>query len=356
MTDRGAIFSGTEPPPPHLALDLGALQAYLREQIALPAPLEAAKFKGGQSNPTYLLSSGTLRFVLRRRPPGTLLESAHAIDREYRVLTALATSGVPVPRPYLYCDDERIIGSAFYLVDYIDGRVFWDAELPGVASADRAAIYDNMNTVFARLHSLDVATLGLADFGRSGDYCARNFARWAKIYEQSKLIDIPEMDWLIAHLPQALPRDESTALIHGDFGLYNAIVASDGTELRAVLDWEMATLGDPFVDLAHHLRAWWDVPDPNGAATSLAGQDLASLGVPGMDDYIRRYCERRHLAVPDMRFYLAYAQFRYAAMIQGILKRVETGSISTRRVLHRQERVVEIAKLSRQTLEQGGPR
>ncbi|MET0988495.1 MAG: phosphotransferase family protein, partial [Steroidobacteraceae bacterium] len=295
MTNRGAIFTGTEQPPPQLALDLQALHTYLADRVpGVREPLQAAKFKGGQSNPTYLISSGARRFVLRRRPPGKLLESAHAIDREFRVLEGLKSSGVPVPQPFVYCADESIIGSQFYVAEYVEGRVFWDAELPGVdAAEERSAIYSNMNAVLARLHSLDVAAVGLDDLGRSGEYCARNFARWSKIYEQSKLVDIPEMDWLREQLPRAMPSTETSTLIHGDYGLYNLIVHPTRADVMAVLDWEMATIGDPLVDLAHHLRAWWDLPDANGAATTLRGQDLDALGIPTMQQYIDQYCQQR---------------------------------------------------------------
>jgi aminoglycoside phosphotransferase (APT) family kinase protein len=245
-----------------------------------------------------------------------------------------------------------VIGSAFYVVDHCEGRVFWNAELPGLTATERGAIYDQMNALLARLHDLDYAALGLGGFGKAGGYIARNLARWSKQYQQSKLVDIPDMDWLMRALAERLPAAEKMALLHGDFGLYNLIVHPTRPEIVAVLDWEMATLGDPLVDLAHHVRAWWDPPDPvNFSATSLIGFDLAALGIPPMEDYIARYCERRRIApVPNMRFYIGYAQFRYAAMVQGILKRASEGTHSGRKVLHRQERVIEIAALARRTL------
>ncbi len=353
MTDRQTTFSGTEAPPAHLAIDEKALANYLGKHLdGMAGELEIAKFKGGQSNPTYKISSRDRSVVLRRRPPGKLLESAHAIDREYRILSAMSKAGVPVPAPYLYCADESVIGSQFYVVEFHDGRVFWNADMPGVSPKDRSAIYDSMNALLARLHDLDYAALGLGDFGKTGDYVARNFARWSKQYLQSKLVDIPDMDWLMQALPQRMPESEQTTLLHGDFGLYNIIIHPTKPEVLAVLDWEMATLGDPLVDLAHHTRPWWDPPDPvGGSATSLIGMDIDALGIPTMQDYVDRYCRRRNLSpVPDMTFYIGYAQFRYAAMVQGILKRAADGANASRKVLHTQQRVFEIAAIARATL------
>jgi aminoglycoside phosphotransferase (APT) family kinase protein len=351
--DRQSLFSGTEQPAAHLKLDAAALEAYLHEPLlGFKGPLEIVKFKGGQSNPTYRISGGDRRIVLRRRPPGRLLESAHAIDREYRILSALHAIGFPVPRPHLYCADASVIGSEFYVVDYCEGRVFWNADMPGADRRTRETVYDEMSRLLARLHSLDVAALGLADFGKRGGYAARNLARWSKQYIESKLIDIPDMDWLMAALRERLPPEQRSVLLHGDFGLYNIIVHPEEPRILAVLDWEMATLGDPLIDLAHHIRAWWDPPDPiNGSATSLVGLDLAALGIPDMTAYVARYFERSGTAPVDMRFYMGFAQFRYAAMIQGILKRAQQGINASRRVLHTQARVVEIAALARRTLE-----
>jgi aminoglycoside phosphotransferase (APT) family kinase protein len=354
MTDRQLLFSGTEQPPAHLAIDANALARYLSRHLdGISGPLEIVKFKGGQSNPTYKITARDRTYVLRRRPPGKLLESAHAIDREYRVLSALSRVKFPVPQPHLYCDDDGVIGSAFYVADFHEGRVFWNAEIPGADSVCRAALYDEMNALLVRLHELDVAALGLGDFGRTGGYAARNLARWSKQYVESKLIDIPDMDWLMETLPKRLPGSESTTLLHGDFGLYNIIVHPSKPEILAVLDWEMATLGDPLIDLAHHVRPWWDPPDPlGGSATSLIGRNLKELGIPDVDSYMSRYFGRRpSMPAADMTFYIGFAQFRYAAMVQGILKRTQAGINSSRAVLHSQRRVVEIAALARRTLQ-----
>jgi len=355
MTDRQTLFSGTEAPSAHLAIDAQSLGRYLNRHLeGMSGPLEVVKFKGGQSNPTYKISGRDKSYVLRRRPPGQLLESAHAIDREYRVLSALSKGQFPVPHPHLYCADESVIGSAFYVVDYQEGRIFWNAEMPGMDPGQRAAIYDRTNALLARLHDLDVDALGLGDFGKPSNYIARNLARWSKQYVQSQLVEVPDMDWLMKTLPERLPRSESTALIHGDFGLYNIIVHPTNADVVAVLDWELATLGDPLTDLAHHLMPWWNPPDRvGGSATSLIGFDLGELGIPSMEDYIALYCQRRGLsAIPDLTFHLSYAAFRYAAIVQGILKRAKDGANSSRKVLHTQDRVFQIAATARRTLSQ----
>jgi len=350
-SSRQALFSGTEAPSEQLRLDVAALGPYLASTLeGLGEDFSVEKFRGGQSNPTYKLT-GARTYVLRRRPPGPLVPSAHAIDREYRVIGALAGAGFPVPHPYLYCDDESVIGSSFYVVSYCPGRVFWNAELEGLAGVERSAIYADMNVRLAQLHSFDVDALGLGDFGPRSGYVTRNLARWSKVYRQSELVPIADMDWLLEQLPSLVPPDERLCLVHGDYGLYNLVVARDGPRIDAVLDWEMSTLGNPWVDLAHHLRAWWEPADPNGAATSLQGCDLAALGIPSLEEYVTAYCRRSGASEPPYwRFYLGFAQFRYAAMVQGILKRASIGTASSRTVLHRQERVAQIAALARATL------
>jgi aminoglycoside phosphotransferase (APT) family kinase protein len=351
--DRQALFDGTEAPQGHLVLDLERLAGYLRPRLqGIEGPLSATKFKGGQSNPTYLLSSGAHRWVLRRRPPGALVQSAHAIDREYHVLGAVRGARVPVPETYVYCEDESIIGSQFYIVAYVEGRLFWDADLPAVAPAERTALYLAMADELARIHSLDFTAIGLAGFGGSGAYTARNLSRWSKIYNQSRLEDVPDMDWLMAELQVRLPADEPVTLIHGDYGLYNIMFQPDRPEVAAILDWEMATLGNPWVDLAHHVRAWWEPADDSGSATSLAAHDLDALGIPSMEQYIGLYAAKCGLDVPaDLGFYLAFAQFRYAAMVQGVLKRAASGTASNRTMLHTQDKVHRIARLARQSLD-----
>lgn len=353
MADRQEMLSGTEAPPEHLALDTQALGAFLVPRVeGLGSDFRVEKFKGGQSNPTYKLIGQDRSYVLRRKPPGQLLASAHAIDREYRVTKALADAAFPVPRPALYCDDESVIGSAFYITEYIDGRVFWNAELPGVAKADRAAIYDSMNAYLADLHQLDYKALGLGTFGKETGFTARNLKRWSTIYEQSKLVEVRDVDWLMQALHDRLPRDEPTAILHGDFGLYNAMVHPVEPRIVSALDWEMSTLGNPYIDLAHNMRAWWEPPGfAEGSATTLEGRDLDDLGIPSLDAYVESYCRRAGIgSVPHFDFYLGFVQFRYAVMIQGILKRASIGTGVNRRVTHTQERVAVIAALARKTL------
>ncbi|MFN3389867.1 MAG: phosphotransferase family protein, partial [Allosphingosinicella sp.] len=314
---RQEMFAGTEAPPEHLRLDLERLRAFLAPRLdGLDGPLDAVKFKGGQSNPTYRLTWPGACYVLRRKPPGELLASAHAIDREYRVLEALSAAGIPAPRPFLYCADTGVIGSEFYIAEHVEGRVFWDADLPGVDPAGCAAIYRDMSRTLAAIHDLSPEAYGLADLGAPNGYLQRNFARWARNYSASKLVDIPDMDWLLETVGGLLPEGAPSTFIHGDFGLYNLIIHPTETRVRAVLDWEMATIGDPLVDLAHHLRAWWEPPYPGGAATSLHGLPLEQLGIPSADAQVAAYCSVRGIPVPDLTPYVGYAQFRYAAMIQ----------------------------------------
>ncbi|RYE58998.1 MAG: phosphotransferase family protein [Rhizobiaceae bacterium] len=353
--DRQALFSGTEAPPAHLALDLRALERYLQGRLpGLDGPLAAEKFRGGQSNPTYLLSCGDRRWVLRRQPPGKLMPSAHAIDREYRVIAAMARAGIAVPAVHLFCEDAEVIGSTFYIVDFVAGRLFWDAELPKLAPDERTAIYRTMVESFAKIHMVDVAAAGLSDFGASVGYAARNLSRWSRIYDEARLADIADMDWLATELRERLPDEGPATLIHGDYGLYNILFHSERAEVSAILDWEMATLGNPWIDLAHHLRAWWEPKDESGSATSLAGFDLASLGIPTMEDYVALYAAARGIEPPrHFAYYLAFAQFRYAAMVQGVLKRAAIGTASSRTMLHTQDKVFRIAALARNTLESG---
>jgi aminoglycoside phosphotransferase (APT) family kinase protein len=350
MSKLQARFSGTETPPAHLALDGSRLEAYLADRQIAP-PIEIRKFKGGQSNPTYLIRTRDRALVLRRKPPGDLVPTAHAIDREFRAITALFAGGFPVPTPIEYCADRAVVGTEFYLVEYLEGRVFWDPSLPGISCGDRHAIYADANRWIARIHSADVDALGLADFGRGTSYAARNLRRWSDQYIASELVPVPDMHWLMQALVERLPINPPVSLIHGDYGLYNLIIHPTQPTVVAILDWEMATLGDPFVDLAHHLRPWWLAPDYDGEVPTLVGRDINMLGIPGMERYVAQYLQRRGIgAIPDMAFYLAYAQFRYAAMVQGILKRQSDGTGSNSRVMHTQQRVFDAAAAARKTL------
>ena len=309
-------------------LDLDRLAAYLRQQLPdFSGSLAAEQFAGGQSNPTYLLTAGDQRYVLRRKPPGVLLPSAHAVEREYRVIEALAHSGVPVPRVLLLCTDESVIGSTFYLMAFVEGRSFWDPSLPGMKPEQRAAIYDEMNRVIATLHSVDYAAAGLAGFGRPGQYLKRQIERWTRQYRASETERIDAMERLIEWLPAHLPEADETSLVHGDYRIDNLIFHPSEPRVLAVLDWELSTLGHPLADFAYHCMTWRVSPEE---FRGLKGHDLGELGIPAEDAYVRAYCERTgRTTLPDWDYYLAFNMFRMAAILQGILARALQGSAAS---------------------------
>lgn len=323
-------FTGTMPVQDRHRFDAARLEAYLRERVkGLAGPLTVEQFKGGQSNPTYRVTAGTRSYVLRRKPPGKLLPSAHAVEREYRVLTALRDTGVPVPRTYCLCEDETIIGTAFYVMGYVDGRVLWGPALPAMDNAERAAIYDEMNRVIAALHRVDYAAVGLAEFGKPGNYFARQIARWSKQYRASETEPIDAMDRLIAWLPENIPASDETTLVHGDYRLDNLVFHPTQTRIVAVLDWELSTLGHPLADFAYHCMSWRIPPGP---FRGLGGIDLGTLGIPAEGDYVATYCRRvgRGSIDPDhWDFYLAYNMFRAAGIAQGIMGRVVDGTAAS---------------------------
>ena len=331
-------FIGTRPVSEQHAFDTGALGAWLSRHLAdFAGPLTVEMFKGGQSNPTYKLITPARSYVMRAKPGpvAKLLPSAHAIEREYAVMSGLAGTGVPVPRMFALCEDESVIGRAFYVMEFMQGRVLWDQSLPGLQPAERAAIYDEMNRVIAALHTVDFAARGLAGYGKPGNYFERQIGRWSKQYQASVTQPITEMDrlidWLPAHIP-ASARDEGlTSIVHGDYRLDNVIFHPSEPRILAVLDWELSTLGHPLADFSYHCMAWHIPP---GTFRGIGGVDLASLGIPSEQDYIHRYCERTGLATPeqlapDWNFYLAYNMFRIAAILQGIAKRVEAGTAAS---------------------------
>ncbi|MBG6082808.1 aminoglycoside phosphotransferase (APT) family kinase protein [Rubrivivax gelatinosus] len=331
-------YTGTRPMAASHAFDVAALERWLAHELpGFQGPLSVEQFKGGQSNPTYKLVTPGGAWVMRSKPgpAAKLLPSAHAIEREYRVMQALAATAVPVPRMVALCEDEAVIGRAFYLMDFVAGRVLWDPALPGMSPAERAAIHDEANRVIAALHTVDVAAVGLADYGRPGNYFERQIARWSKQYQASVTEPIAEMDRLIDWLPQHLPagaRDErQVAVVHGDFRLDNLVFAPDAPRVVAVLDWELSTLGHPLADFSYHCMAWHIPP---GMFRGLGGLDLAALGIPSEADYLRRYCERTgrsdaEALMADWNFYLAYNLFRLASITQGIAKRVVDGTASS---------------------------
>jgi aminoglycoside phosphotransferase (APT) family kinase protein len=330
--DRQSAFSGTKEVAQPLRIDEARLADYLARTLdSFAGPLSIKQFKGGQSNPTYCLDTPKRRYVLRRKPPGKLLPSAHAVDREYRVISALRAQGFPVAEPLLYCDDESIAGTAFYLMAFVDGRVFWEPQMPGSAPAERAAVYDAMNDTLARLHSFEPDKIGLADFGRGENYVARQVDRWSKQYRASETEAIGDMERLIEWLPNHIPPALATRLVHGDYRLDNLIFDTAAPNVRAVLDWELSTLGDPLADFSYHLMAWHMPHSDSAAGTgSLVGHDLAAFGIPAIADYVARYRERTGLDPrPYLAVYLAYNFFRIAAILQGIIGRVRDGTATS---------------------------
>ena len=322
--DRQQAFSGTTASD----IDAAALEAYLARHIdGFSGPLTLARFKGGQSNPTYKLSTPKRAYVLRRKPFGKLLPSAHAIEREYRVTDALARAGFPVARPLHLCADDSVIGAAFYVMEHADGRVFWEPHAPGLSGADRAALFDSLNATIAQLHGFDPAAVELGDFGKPQGYVARQIKRWSEQYRASETETIPEMDKLIAWLPGVCPADSGAAIVHGDFRLDNCIVHPTEPRVIAVLDWELSTLGDPLADFTYHLMQWFMPVSETGAGVgSLLGHE-GELGVPAIDTYIADYCRRTgRSGIPELDVYMAYNFFRLAAILQGILGRVRDGT------------------------------
>ena len=330
--DRQQAFSGTKDAAPALALDAARLENYLAQNVrGFSGPLTCKQFKGGQSNPTYMLETPRRRYVLRRKPPGKLLPSAHAVDREYRVISALYAQGFPVAEPVVYCADESIAGTAYYVMDFVDGRVFWEPQMPGSDPAERSSVYDAMNATIARLHAFDPAAIGLSDFGKGENYVARQVDRWSKQYRASETEKIEPMESLIAWLPQHIPPAQPVRLVHGDYRLDNLIIKRDAPDVAAVLDWELSTLGDPLADFTYHLMAWHMPASESAAGTAtLVGHDLGALGIPPMADYVDDYVARTGLDPrPHLATYLAYNFFRIAAILQGIIGRVRDGTATS---------------------------
>ncbi|MBA2960902.1 MULTISPECIES: phosphotransferase [Ramlibacter] len=337
-------FVGTRAVGDQHAFDTDALTAWLEKNLpGFQGPLSASLFKGGQSNPTYKLDTPSRSYVMRAKPGpvAKLLPSAHAIEREFAVMTGLAGTGVPVPRMFCLCEDESVIGRAFYIMEFMQGRVLWDQALPGMAPSEREAIYDEMNRVISALHTVDFAARGLAGYGKPGNYFERQIGRWSKQYKASAdgtgpmSQPIPAMeqlvDWLPANIPAAARDAGKVSIVHGDFRLDNLMFHPTEPRVVAVLDWELSTLGHPLADFSYHCMSWHI---PHGSFRGIGGLDLAALGIPDEDDYMRRYCDRTGLATvadlkADWNFYMAYNMFRIAAILQGIAKRVEAGTASS---------------------------
>jgi aminoglycoside phosphotransferase (APT) family kinase protein len=308
--------------------DDARLEHYLRDHMPdFHGPLIVRQFVGGQSNPTFMLETPAARFVMRKKPPGTLLQSAHAVEREYRIIKALAATDVPVPRVHLLCEDADVIGTAFFVMDFVDGRIMRDPVMPDSNPRERAACYDSMNDVLARLHKVYFRAVGLGEYGRPQAYVQRQLARWSKQYEASKTGEIPEMDQLIEWLNARIPADETT-IAHGDYRMENLIFHPVEPRVVAVLDWELSTLGHPLSDLAWASRAYYCPPGIDGVQ-SFQGMDLAATGIPSEQEFMAAYCRRvGRSSVPDLTFFVAFSFFRGAAISQGIAMRAKLGNAS----------------------------
>ena len=327
-------------------LDLSKLSDWMKKNVCdFSGPLSAEKFAGGQSNPTFKLSAGDRKFVLRRKPPGQLLASAHAVDREFRVIAALQDTDVPVPGAVALCKEDEIIGSMFYLMEYLEGRVFWDPVLPELNNDERSAVYDDMNRVLAAMHSINVADVGLGDYGRPGNYFERQVGRWTKQYRASETQTVPAMEELMAWLPENMPaEDDRVALVHGDYRLDNVMFHPTEPKIIAVLDWELSTLGNPIADLAYQVMAW-QLPRDAGI-TGLAGIERKPLAIPEDNSYVTSYCERTGRdEIKHWNFYLAFCFFRLAAIVQGVKKRALDGTASSAEAESRGNLVQPLAEL-----------
>ncbi|NIB43088.1 phosphotransferase family protein [Pseudomaricurvus alkylphenolicus] len=332
--------------------DAAALAAYLEQQVeGFKGPLTAEKFAGGQSNPTFLIVAASGKYVLRRKPPGELLKSAHAVDREFRVMAALANTDVPVARAYHLCENDSIIGSMFYLMEFIDGRVMWDPALPEASNEERTAIYDEMNRVLAALHSVNIDAVGLSDYGKPGNYFERQVGRWTKQYRAAQTEAIPEMEKLMEWLPANMPDDDGrVALAHGDFRLDNMMFHPNEPRVLALVDWELSTLGHPFADLAYQCMQLRMAH--GGVMSGLGGVDRSALGIPSEQQYVAQYCQRMGLTeIPHWHFYLAFSFFRFAAILQGVKKRALDGNASSEKALQMGALVEPLAKMAAELID-----
>ncbi len=323
-------FVGTTGVKDQHRFDEAALERYLTQHVdGFAGPLQVEQFKGGQSNPTYKLITPNRRYVLRRKPPGKLLASAHAVDREYRVITALAQTDVPVAKTHCLCEDESVIGTAFYVMDCVEGRVMWDPTLPDYQPAQRRAIFEEMNRVIAALHQVNYEAIGLGDYGKPGNYFARQIDRWSKQYRASETETIAAFEKLIEWLPANIPPGDETTIVHGDYRLDNMIFHPTEPRVLAVLDWELSTLGHPLADFSYHCMTW---KIPKGVFRGLGGAKLADLGIPTEAEHVNAYCQRTGRAPIDPShwdFYMAYNLFRLGAILQGIMGRVKAGTAAS---------------------------
>ena len=331
MATREEISSGTMPVRAGLELDQAALDAYMQAHVAgFTPPVSIEQFRGGQSNPTYRLTDGAgKRYVLRRKPPGQLLKSAHAVDREYRIMTALGNTDVPVPRTHALCEDDSVLGSAFFIMDCVEGRIFWEPWLPALEPAERGAVYDGMNAAIARLHMADYEAAGLGDYGKPGNYFARQISRWSRQYlEDEEAGRIEAMDRLIEWLPENIPPGDETTIVHGDCRIDNMIFHPTEPRVVAFLDWELSTLGHPLADFSYNCLQYRLAPD---MFSGMAGLDLPALGIPSEEDYVAAYCARTGRdGIQSWDYYIAFNLFRLAAILHGIQGRVIRGTASSK--------------------------
>ena len=327
-SNPAADFTGLGETPDHLKFDEGALDAYMRAHIdGYEGPLSVQKFKGGQSNPTYLITTPGKKYVLRRKPPGKLLPSAHAVDREYRVMTALGAQGFPAPKTYALCEDPEVIGTAFFIMDFVEGRIFWQSDLPEVSKEERRPLYHALTDTLADLHKIDHEAAGLGDYGKAGNYFERQIGRWSKQYKGAETETIEDMDMLIDWLPTAIPQDEAVSIVHGDYRFDNTIIHPTEPKVIAVLDWELSTLGHPLADFTYFLMVW---NFPKEVRGGLMGSDLEALGIPTIEETVERYAARTgRTRIDDLDFCFAYNTFRLASIVQGVYARALQGNASS---------------------------
>ena len=343
MTDLASQFAGTQDVLEKHRFNVGNLQDYMSRHVdGFSGDITLSQFKGGQSNPTYRIDADGQVFVLRRKPPGELLPSAHAVDREYRVISALGQTEVPVPRTYCLCEDTEVIGTPFYIMEMVQGRVFWDGTLPGMSNEERGSVYRSVNEAMAALHRVDYQAIGLGDFGKVGEYRERQIHRWSKTYRLAEMDPIPEMDHLIEWLPENIPPGDETTLIHGDYRLDNMIFHPKEPRVLALLDWELATLGHPVGDFTYTLMGWR--LDKN-LFRGIAHANLPSLGIPTEDEFIAQYCQSTGRdGIRNLEWYLAYNMFRLAAILQGIALRAKDGTAASPHAIEQGRRARPLAE------------
>ncbi len=351
--DAEAVFSGTIAPEGADILNEANLTAWMTENVAgFEGPLRQSKFSGGQSNPTYRIDTANASYVLRRKPFGPLLPSAHAVDREFMVIAGLHPTGFPVARPYGLCTDDSVIGSWFYIMDMVKGRTIWDGAMPGSTAAERRAVYDSMIDTLAALHNVDVEAAGLSEYGKPGNYFERQVGRWTKQYRAAETEVMPEMERLIAWLPTTLPTQDRISIVHGDYRIDNMIFDANSAQVLAVLDWELGTLGDPLADFTYVAMAW--VTDNEGRS-GVQDLDRAALGIPELDEVVARYCAATGRdGIPDLNWYFAFNFFRLAGIIQGIKKRVIEGTANSAHATEMAERIYPLAAAAWKFAEKAG--